>query len=330
MLSNYPVYASIPVSDRAHGFEEVVTQLRARGVVYEDSEGNTLAIGSDGARGADAGGGEDAATPDRVTIDWNPGSALWERYERNLVPTIFGPLARDLVDAADLRPGERVLDVGTGTGVVARLAAEAVGPSGRVVGLDISQDFLAVAEAVAGDLPIEWLHGDAQDLPAPDASFDVVLSQQVLQFVADPVRALREARRVLVPGGRVLVSVATSLDEAPVYAALAGALEQHVGVEQAGLLRSMFAFSGLREALTTAGLQEIRVQPYRTVLRWPSAAAFVLRYLESTPFGAAVADAGTDTTDKIVDHVRSRVSDLVKDHALAFPLVTNLATGRAP
>lgn len=113
-------------------------------------------------------------------------------YEKYFVPAIGAPLARDLVAAADLRPGERVLDVACGTGVITRLAAAQVGPTGAVAGLDVNPGMLAVARsATPGDTSIEWYETSAEAMPLADASFDIVLCQMGLQFIVDKVRALR-------------------------------------------------------------------------------------------------------------------------------------------
>jgi SAM-dependent methyltransferase len=126
-------------------------------------------------------------------------------YERYFVPAIGGPLAEELVAAAALRTGERVLDVACGTGVVARHAADRVGPAGSVAGADINAGMLEVARTVAmssGRTSIQWYETAAEAMPLPDGEFDVVLCQLALQFFADKAAALREMRRVLASGGR--------------------------------------------------------------------------------------------------------------------------------
>ncbi len=138
-----------------------------------------------------------------------------EIYEQHMVPAIFARWASDLVDAAGVRPGQRVLDVACGTGVVTRLLAERVGPTGRAVGLDFNAGMLAVARAAALGLAIEWLEGNAMSMPLPDAAFDAVVCQQGLQFVPDKLAALREMRRVLVPSGRLAMSLWRSVEHAP-------------------------------------------------------------------------------------------------------------------
>ena len=102
-----------------------------------------------------------------------------------------------------LQPGERVLDVGSGPGMLAAEMAAEVAPDGRVVGVDPSESMLALARGRTD--AAEFVAGDALELPVPDASFDVVVSTQVLEYVEDVAGALAEARRVLRPGGRLLV-----------------------------------------------------------------------------------------------------------------------------
>ena len=97
-------------------------------------------------------------------------------YERVMVPAVFGHWAKDLLDTVALAAGTRVLDVACGTGIVARLAASQVGPTGRVVGLDTNEAMLAVARAQPQPTGahVEWQQGDATKLPFADAEFDTV------------------------------------------------------------------------------------------------------------------------------------------------------------
>ena len=102
-----------------------------------------------------------------------------------------------------LQPGERVLDIGSGPGFLAAEMAREVGPEGRVVGVDPSESMLASARR--REAPVEYMAGDALALPVADESFDVAVSTQVYEYVADMPAALAEARRVLRRGGRLLI-----------------------------------------------------------------------------------------------------------------------------
>lgn len=117
--------------------------------------------------------------------------------------------ARRLVELADLTSGEHVLDIATGTGWAALAAAEQVGASGHVLGIDLAERILEQARrkvAAAGCPNVEFRVGDAEHLDLPDGNVDVVLCASGIFFLPDPLRALREWRRVTRPGGRVAFS----------------------------------------------------------------------------------------------------------------------------
>ena len=153
-----------------------------------------------------------------------------ENYERYLVPSIFAPWALDLIEAAALRPGERVLDIACGTGIVARTAARTLGGGASVVGLDLSAPMLEAARsaAKAEGVSAEWKEGSAVKLPLADATFDVAFCQQGLQFFPDRPTALREMYRILAPTGRLVLSVWREIERSPGFAVLADALTRHI------------------------------------------------------------------------------------------------------
>jgi ubiquinone/menaquinone biosynthesis C-methylase UbiE len=137
--------------------------------------------------------------------DWTGVSEDAQLYENNYVPTLFGPWAPRVADAAGISSGDRVLDVGCGTGVLAREAVGRIGSSGRVTGLDLNEGMLSVARLVGPG--IDWRQGDAGDLPFDDESFDVVVSQFALMYFPGWPAALREMKRVLIPSGRLAEAV---------------------------------------------------------------------------------------------------------------------------
>jgi SAM-dependent methyltransferase len=132
-----------------------------------------------------------------------------ENYRRYLHPAVFAPWADRLVEFAGLVPGQTVLDVASGTGAVARVAARAVGPGGRVIASDVSPGMLEhlATDREPGAAPTETLVSPATELARADGSVDVVLCQQGLQFVRDKVAAVAEMRRVLRPGGQIVLAV---------------------------------------------------------------------------------------------------------------------------
>ena len=136
-----------------------------------------------------------------------------EAYEKLFVPALFAQWAPLMIDIAHIEDGQRVLDVACGTGVVARAAADRVGRSGSVVGLDLNPAMLEVAAGTRRD--IEWRQGDAANLPFEDSEFDAVLCQSALFFFPDVDAAVAEMARVVRPGGGVAVQTYASLDDQP-------------------------------------------------------------------------------------------------------------------
>lgn len=262
------------------------------------------------------------------TAGWQLEASAAEAYEQYFVPILFAPWAERIIDAADLRDGDRVLDVACGTGIVARRAAERVGERGTVVGLDLNEGMLAVAEQAAAEVrpPIVWRRGDAADLPFPDGSFDVVFCQQALQYFPDPVEALGEIRRVLAPGGRAILSVWRSLDYQPGYVVLAGALERHVGDEAGEMMRSPFppwdlvAVQGLAES---AGFDDRTVTIEIGSVRFPSVEEFIRREVASSPLAAQLGDAGRTA---LVEDVTNSLGGYTDDDGVVLPLESYVLT----
>ena len=214
-----------------------------------------------------------------------------ENYQRYFVPIIGTPVAADLIEAARLRPGERVLDAACGTGVVTNLAAERVVPGGTVAGLDPNPAMLAVARATTrSDTSIEWHQAPAEDLPFPDESFDAVLCGMGLQFFSDKEAGLREFHRVLVPGGRLVANVPGPVP--PPFQIMADALTRHIGPESASFVHAVFSLhdpDDLREIASHAGFDDVDVLSGVTLLELPPPAEFLWQYIWSTPLGATVA-----------------------------------------
>ena len=211
-------------------------------------------------------------------------------YERYFVPTIGRPIAETLIAAAQLRSGERVLDVACGTGIVARLAARQVMPTGTVSGADINPGMIAEAKKACADVAnIDWHEADAADLPFSDDSFGVVLCQMGLQFFAAKLPPLKEMRRVLRPDGRVLINTPGPMPA--LFAVIRDAVARHVGPKPAGFLDAVFSLHDpdeYTELLRSAGFGQLDVRRAEKTLDLPSPAGFLWQYLHSTPIGTDV------------------------------------------
>jgi ubiquinone/menaquinone biosynthesis C-methylase UbiE len=159
----------------------------------------------------------------------------------------------------DLRPGQVVLDLGSGGGIDVLLSARRVGPTGKAYGLDMTDDMLALArenQRRAGVANVEFLKGSIEQIPLPDASVDVIISNCVINLSADKPQVLREAFRVLKPGGRLAVSDVLVRGEVP--ADVRRNMELWVGCI-AGALRDDEYQAGLE----AAGFEQVQIEPWR-------------------------------------------------------------------
>jgi arsenite methyltransferase len=161
---------------------------------------------------------------------------------------------------AELKPGEVVLDLGSGGGIDVLLSAKRVGPTGKAYGLDMTDEMLALArdnQAKSGLTNVEFLRGEIEHIPLPDNSVDVIISNCVINLSADKARVLTEAFRVLKPGGRFAVSdVVVKGDDVP--AAVRRSMELWVGCVAGALEENRY-----RELLTAAGFEGVDVEPTR-------------------------------------------------------------------
>jgi len=203
-------------------------------------------------------------------------------YESYIVPTLFGPCARILVQAADVKPGERVLDVGCGTGIVAREIASRLGATPAVSAVDLSPNMLAVARAAATrmGLTIEWREGNAEQLPSHDAAFDLVLCQFALMFVADKAAALSEMRRVVTGSSRVLISVWQPLDCHPFYQTLHNVIQQRLGMSALQQIFSLGNADDLRGLAMAEGFRQVDITPFFLTARFPNPEVFIAAEIE--------------------------------------------------
>ncbi len=263
---------------------------------------------------------------------WHLGGNPDELYERYLVPAKFGPWAADLVALGAPQPGERVLDVACGTGVVTRLVVPHVGAGGMVVGLDINAGRLAVARSLSSvsGIAIEWREGDVGALPFPDANFDLVTCQQGFQFFPDRLVALREMFRVLVSGGRLAFSVWRSIDHQPGALAMAKALQRHVSAEAAAFRHTPFALSeaeAIEAPMKEAGFREVAVRPTVKTVRFPSAEAFTMRYISGVaPLARMVSEVNDAARSALLKDVSAALQSYVDADGLAIPTASHLVT----
>jgi len=192
------------------------------------------------------------------------GAGLYDTEQRGDLPdaAILASLGCGNPTAvAELRPGETVLDLGSGGGIDVLLSAKRVGPTGRAIGVDMTDEMLELARrnaAEAGATNVEFVKGTIEDLPLADESVDVVISNCVVNLSADKSATLSEIARVLRPGGRIGISDIVARDDlSPAQRAERGSF--------AGCIAGALSFAEYRAGLKDAGLTDIEVVPTHDV-----------------------------------------------------------------
>lgn len=258
-------------------------------------------------------------------------SSFPEMYEQALVGPLFRPWAELILDDVQLTPGDRLLDVACGTGIVARLARERLGATGTVVGIDSSPAMLAVARRVGAG--IEWREGDAAALPLQDdEQFDIVVCQQGLQFMPDKLAAARQLRRALAPGGRLAVSTWRPDEVVPVCRDLRHIAERHVGpiIDR----RHSFGEAGPLEALLwDAGFLDVRSKTVSRTVRFNDGLVFIgMNAMALVGMSAASKEMSDQERGRILAAIAGDSAGVVQANTdkagFAFELSANVATAR--
>jgi len=238
-------------------------------------------------------------------------------YQEFFVPALFGEWGPRVAEAAGIAPGDWVLDVACGTGVLARAAREMAGPTGTVTGLDRNPGMLAIARETAG---IEWVEGRAESLPFPDASFEKVVSQFGLMFYEDRVGALREMARVAKPGGRIAVAVWGAVDGTPGYAALVDLLRRLFDETRAEALTAPFCLGdpqALAALFAKAGIGDVHIEKRDGQARFSSIHAWIETDVKGWTLGQLIDDAEYARLQE--EAKRELAAFAASDGTVAFP-----------
>ncbi len=265
---------------------------------------------------------------------WNEKAEIYhERYASKKVGP-FKSLER-LIDATKLQRGDKVLDVATGTGIVAIEALKKVGSDGMVVGIDISTGPLAIAKRTADNATnLQFMEMDAEDLKFPDGSFDVVLSEFALMFFPDSQKALSEMKRVLAKHGRIAVSVHGSADNVPYFSVIMSKLMKYApeiiptgrpGPHRFGepaLLRAEFEKSGFKEIIVVG-----YTYPYNA----GTFEEYWTEYMESTATAmrAKIESLDAGLYARIKDESKAEARRFLKDGKIEFPWQVLVVSARS-
>jgi ubiquinone/menaquinone biosynthesis C-methylase UbiE len=271
-------------------------------------------------------------TSTETLAGWQLDESGAAAYERHLVPRFFDRFAADLVGGLDLQPGQHLLDVACGTGVVARHAAKQLVPDGKVTAVDRSPAMLAVGRrtAATAPAPIAFVEADATDLPLADDTVDHVTCQQGLQFFPDRRAALVEMFRVLLPGGHLTVSTCRDLRHQRVYRSLVDVLSRHLGADAARVTASPFALGDageLRRLVTEAGSVEPTVTTRTFQIRFDSSEHLLVAEMSSSPLRVLVERLDRDVRHALLEDLAAVLLPFTdSDRSISFPFQTLTAS----
>ena len=252
-------------------------------------------------------------------------------YEDLHVPALFQVWVDRVLDLAEVSNGDRLLDLACGTGVLARAAVGRTRPNGTVVGIDPNPGMLAVARRL--EPSVDWREGIAEKLPAPDESFDVVVSQFGMMFFTDHTASLHEMVRVLVPGGRLAVVVWDALENSPAYSRVVSLLERQAGTLAADALRAPFALGDVRNLETmfnTAGIESSHVITESRIARFPSVRVMVEAELRGWLPVMGVTLMEHEISDILIAAEEELVSFVQPNGEVVFDASAHIVLGRRP
>jgi ubiquinone/menaquinone biosynthesis C-methylase UbiE len=254
-------------------------------------------------------------------------SSAAEVYEEFFLPALFQEWTERVADAADIQPGDRVLDVACGTGVLASTVLERVGAAGSVVGVDINDGMLSVAKRKDPD--IEWRQANAEKLPFDNNVFDAVVSQFGLMYFENKCTALREMARVLQLGGILSVAVWAALEDTPGYAAMTDLLRRLFGDKIAVALEAPFALGDkkvLSSLFAEAGMADAKITTEEGAARFPSIQAWVHTEIKGWTLADAIDDAQYQL---LLDEAEQALKSFVNDAGnVSFRTSAHIVTWR--
>lgn len=269
---------------------------------------------------------------------WNgPGGQHWaDRQQAQDI--VLAPVSDVLIDRAKARAGERIVDVGCGCGATSIALAHKVGPTGHVLGIDISAPMLARAREIApAGLPVDFVLADATVYPFDPASFDLLVSRFGVMFFAEPALSFANLRRALRPSGRLAFACWREPRENPFFMAPLQAVYKHVpklpqlGPEDPGPF-SFASEARVKRILGEAGFQGIAMEPCNLALdiavgRGLDAA--VTAALEIGPAARALAEQPPDVVAAATNSIREALAPFVRGQAVPLDASIWIVTARA-
>ena len=273
-----------------------------------------------------------------VIKEWRESAQYWAKHNAT-IRTMFAPLTRALIEHAEIREGQSVLDVAGGPGEPSLTIAETVGPTGSVTCTDAVAEMVATARAEAerrGLSNVRFQQCSADDLPFPDNSFDAVVSRLGVMLFPDPLAALREMLRVTKPGGRLACIVWHKSELNPFCYAVTNVMDQHVkskpeDPDAPGAFR--FAEPGkLAKVMTQAGVVDVKEEILKFEIAAPVSARefWAMRSQMSDTLRAKLNQLPEDERSHIADEIEQSVQQFFPQNQMKFPAQMIVASGRKP
>ncbi|MCI4368112.1 MAG: methyltransferase domain-containing protein [Thermoplasmata archaeon] len=272
----------------------------------------------------------DEAYTEYTRTTWNESAAHYDSWARNL-----SPYRRDVLRSVAPRPGEEFLDLATGPGEPALSIAQRVGPRGRVVGVDISREMIAIARRSARESGVghaRFLTMDCSHLRFPDASFDAVVSCFGFQIFTDPQRVALESRRVLRKGGRIALSLWGPPERTPSVNAIIGPMMRFAEPDEAGYLPSTFEMGApgqLSAFLRAAGFRNPRERRVSHLSFYRDADDYLESIQRSTPIGHSLSEEPARVRARVQRETRANLRGWTTQRGIEIPGEAVIGTARA-
>jgi ubiquinone/menaquinone biosynthesis C-methylase UbiE len=258
---------------------------------------------------------------------WNESAEVYTSLLRYLEP-----YRNDLIDRLGARAGEKILDLGTGPGEPALTLAGRVGARGKVVGVDLSEKMIALAQATAAARSVsntEFRVMDCSSLALGDAAFDGVISSFGFQIFTDPEKAARETYRVLGPNGRIAVSVWSTGDRVPFIHAIIEPMLKHAEPDETGYIPTPYEMGGPGEMvrfLETAGFRGAREERVTHTLSFESEDEYLHSILKGTPIGHSLSEEPPEVQAEVLRETRANLASWTTNGRISMPSECVLVT----